>query len=100
MPFLFFIKDHKDFYQIALKNRKEFPIKEGLDAIWTEVVIPYSLEANLTNEKEMMFYWIGFQAGLTMIIKYWLDTGCMENEEQVAKMIHNCVPSIWKINCQ
>ena len=96
LPFLMFIRDHKDFYRIALKTRREFPIKQGFEPLWNQIIKPLCLKAGITSENEMMFYWIGFQAGFTMILKYWVENDCTESVEQLAEIIHNVIPAVWR----
>ena len=96
LPFLVFIRNHRDFYRIALKTRREFPIKQGFEPLWNQIIKPLCLKAGIMSEKEMMFYWIGFQAGFTMILKYWVENDCKESAEQLAEIIHNVIPAVWK----
>lgn len=96
LPFLIFIREHKDFYRIALKTRREFPIKQGFESLWNQIIKPLCLKAGITSEKEMMFYWIGFQAGFTMILRYWVENDCTESVEQLAEIIHHVIPAVWR----
>lgn len=96
LPFLRHIHSHMDFYRVALQTRREFPIRQGYQQMWKQVVIPLCQKADITSESEMMLYFIGFQAGLTMILKQWVDTGCQESEEKIAQIIRNCIPLIWQ----
>lgn len=52
--------------------------------------------AGITDEAEMMYYLVYFQAGFTMVLKRWVDCGCKESEETVTKLLENCVPSVWR----
>lgn len=96
LPFLEFIREHRDFYRIALKTRQDFPLRQGFEPLWEQVVRPLSLKAGITSESEMMYYLIGFQAGFTMILKYWLEHECREPINTMAQIIQNIIPSIWK----
>lgn len=96
IPFLEFIRKHKDFYRIALKTRREFPLKQGFEPLWNQIIRPLCLKAGITSENEMMFYFVGFQAGFTMILKYWVEHGCAESTEAIAQIIQNTLPSVWK----
>lgn len=96
LTFLAFIKEHRDFYRIALKARREFPIKQGYESLWEQIIRPLCLKAGLDSESEMMFYFVGFQAGFTMILKRWVEEDCAESEEKMAEIIRNVIPSIWK----
>lgn len=53
-------------------------------------------KAGITSETEMLLYFAGFQAGFTMILKYWVEQGCTESTEKIAEIIQNTVPSVWK----
>lgn len=96
IPFLEFIRKHKDFYRVALKTRDEFPLKQGYTPLWEQVFKPLCTQAGISSESEMLFYFIGFQAGFTMILKHWVEHGCVEDEEKVAQIIRNIIPSVLK----
>lgn len=96
IPFLEFIRKHMDFYRVALKARHEFPIKKGYKTLWEQIIKPLCSKAGITSESEMMFYFIGFQASFTMILKYWVEQGCTEDERMVAQIIVNTMPTVFK----
>lgn len=98
LPFLRFIREHKDFYKIALGTRREFPIEQGFEPLWKQVIRPMFEKAGIHSESEMMFYFVGFQASFTMILKRWVDQGCEEREERMAQILHSTVPSVWGIS--
>ena len=95
LPFLEFIRKHQDFYRIALKTRREFPLKQGYEPLWNQVIKPLCQNAGIASETEMMFYFVGFQASFTMILKYWVDQGCAESSQKIAQIIRNIIPSVW-----
>ncbi|MBD5544740.1 MAG: TetR/AcrR family transcriptional regulator [Lachnospiraceae bacterium] len=94
--FLEFIRKYKDFYRVALKARREFPLKQGIGPLWVQIIRPLCFQAGITSESEMMFYFVGFQAGFTMILKRWVEQDCIESEKTIAQIIQNIIPSIWK----
>lgn len=96
LTFLAFIREHRDFYRIALKARQEFPIRQGLEPLWEQVVRPYCQKAGITAENEMMYYFVGFQAAFTMILRRWVEQDCAEDEEKMTQIIQNIIPAIWK----
>lgn len=98
IPFLQHIKKYQYFYKIALQQRKKFPLTQGYEAMWNRIVKPKCQAAGITSETEMMYYFVYFQAGLTMVLKRWVDMGCVESENTMTKMIQNCVPVIWQKN--
>lgn len=94
--FLKHIRDHQYFYKIALKTRREFPLKQGYEPLWNQVIKPRCKHAGITSEEEMMYYFVYFQAGFTMILKRWVDTECKESEDELASLLQNCLPTILK----
>lgn len=96
IPFLRHIKKHHYFYKIALKERKNFPLKQGYEQMWSQIIKPKCEAAGIQSESEMMYYFVYFQAGFTFALKRWIDTECKESEEEIARIIQNCVPAIWK----
>lgn len=50
----------------------------------------------LRSEDEMPLYVISFQAGFTMILKHWVDNSCTVAIEEIAGIIRNIVPSVFK----
>lgn len=93
IPFLKHVKKHSYFYKINLQNRKSYPIQQGREQIWN-IIKPRCQKAGITSEEDMMYYFISFQAGFTMSLKHWVDTGCKKNENEVAAIIKNCIPAI------
>ena len=94
IPFLQHIKKHSYFYRINLQHRKSYPIKRAYEPIWN-VIKSRCEKAGVTSEDEIMYYFIYFQAGFTMILKHWVDTGCQKIETEVAAIIQNCIPSVF-----
>lgn len=93
IPFLQHIKKHSYFYKINLAHRKSFPIRQGYEMIWN-IIKPRCEKAGITSEDDIMYYFIYFQAGFTMILKHWVDTGCEKEESEVASIIINCIPQV------
>lgn len=78
--FLKHIKKHKYFYKINLQTRKSFPLKQGYERLWN-IIEPRCKKAGILNEEEILYYFINFQAGFTMILKHWVDTNCEMSEQ-------------------
>ena len=91
--FLKHIKKHRYFYKVNLQTRKSFPLKQGFDKLW-DIIEPRCINAGITDREEILYYFVGFQAGFTMILKRWVDTDCLQNEQELATIIKNCVPHI------
>lgn len=97
--FLKHIKKHKYFYKINLQTRKSFPLKQGYEHMW-KIIEQLCHQAGIHNEEEIRYYLINFQAGFTMTLKHWVDTGCKISETEIAAIIKNCVPYILMQNNQ
>ena len=99
LPFLTFIREHRDFYRVILKARWDFPLRQGYEPLREQVIRPLCLKAGIVSESEMMYYFVGFQAGFTMVLKRWVEQDCVESEEVLAQLIRNLIPSVWKNYC-
>lgn len=91
--FLKHIKKHKYFYRINLQTRKNFPLEQGYERLWS-IIEPLCKQAGIASNEEIMYYFVYFQAGFTIILKRWVDTDCKEDEVQIAKIIKNCIPTV------
>ncbi|NLK95752.1 MAG: TetR/AcrR family transcriptional regulator [Clostridiales bacterium] len=94
IPFLEFISKNKTFYKACLQKRKSFPIEEGAKELFNLVIKPNCLKKGITSEDEMMYYFVFFQAGITMVLKRWVDNDLKENSKEICKYIMNCLPKI------
>lgn len=94
--FLQHIRKYQDFYRIALRTRKEFPLKQGFEDMWNQVITPKCEKSEIFSEDEMMYYFVYYQAGFTMLLKRWVDNDCKESEQEIAALIYNCIPSVWQ----
>lgn len=95
LPFLEHIKAHRSFYRAALATRRDFPLKQGRDQIWKEVVEPLSRRAGITEAEHMTCLFVAFQAGFTMVLRRWVDADCPEPVEKMSEIIASCVPRAW-----
>lgn len=96
LPFLTHIREHRHFYRIALKTRREFPLKQGYEKMWQLVIRPRCERAGIFSESEMLYYFVYFQAGFTYALRHWVDNGCQESEECIARILDACLPRIWE----
>ena len=93
--FLRHVKKHRSFYRAALQTRRNFPLIQGYEGMWNQVIKPRCEQAGVTSESEMMYYFTYFQAGFTMALRRWVETGCGESEEVMAEILKNCIPTLW-----
>lgn len=97
LPLFTHIKENAFFYQVVLQTRKNFPITQGFDPLWNNIFKPRCEEAGITDEEEIMYYFVFFQAGFTMCLRRWVDGGCQESEQELAGIISKCVPEFMLI---
>lgn len=94
--FLDHIKEHKYFYKINLQTRKSFSFEQDFDNLWN-VIETHCEKIGIEDKEEIYYYFIGFQASFTMILKHWIDTDCKLNKKDVAIIIKNCIPNILNV---
>lgn len=94
IPFLEYISNNQSFYRACLYKRTSFPINEGFEPLWEKIVKPNCLKRGVTSKEEMMYYFVYFQAGITMVLKRWVDSGCKETPQQIWAYLKNCIHKI------
>ncbi len=87
--FLRYIRQYKNFYRDFIQNQKSFPILEGFQDLWYMMKLHYQ-SIGLKSEDEMMYHFVYFQAGFTMVLKRWLDSDCKETPEEMADTLVRC----------
>lgn len=92
IPFLNSIMENKNFYRACLQSRNSFPIAIGYEALMEYVVRPACKNAGITNESEILYYMVFYQAGFTFVLKRWVDNDCAESPEEIASFLRNCIP--------
>lgn len=92
VPFLEHVRDHVYFYRTALPLRTSFPLEQGRDSIMEKIVRPRCSAAGIDDESQVMYYFVFFQAGFTMVLRRWVDGGCEDRVDDVARTIEGCVP--------
>ncbi|MGN0491801.1 TetR/AcrR family transcriptional regulator [Ruminococcus sp.] len=90
--FLKHIKKYNYFYRISLSQKMSFPLKRGFYTLWEWIVKPNCIENGISDEDEIMYYFVYFEAGLTLVLKRWLDNECKESEEKIEQILRNCIP--------
>lgn len=94
VTFLEHIEKHRYFYKINLQTRKSFPLSQGFDPLWS-IIKPRCEQAGIKTDEEIMYYFIYFQAGFTMILKHWVDSDCVISKYDIAKVIKKCIPKVF-----
>ena len=95
IPLFNYIKENQNFYKIVLKTRTSFPLKQGFERLLNDIIRPLCKNAGVVDEEEILYYLVFFQAGFTMTLRRWVETGCRESEEELADIIANCIPKMF-----
>lgn len=86
------VKEHHFFYKISLAQQLDFPSKKGYEKI-LEILAPFYTSE---SEADFQYYFTYFQAGLTMVLRRWVENDCFESEEYMVKLLENCIPAFFK----
>lgn len=93
--FLQHIRKHQVFYRAALKSRRDFPLKQGYDEMLNQIIRPSCRRAGIESEEEIMYCFVSFQAGFTMVLRRWVEDGCRLDEKKLADIIVDCLPAVF-----
>lgn len=90
MPYLNYIKDHKQLFLTALKNAKPLRLEESYDKMFQYIFAPVLERYQVPKErrKYIMAFYIH---GLMAIITEWISEDCRETVEYIAEIIQQCV---------
>lgn len=90
--FLRHIQRNRNFYRICLRHRVRFPLEEGFDRLWEDVVTPHCRQHGVTDRQEMLDYLTFYQAGFTSLLRKWVEEGCSEASETLCSILLDCLP--------
>lgn len=97
LTFLEHIRENMNFYRAILKTRKDFPIKQGFDSLYYDIFRPLCIKGGITSDTEIMYFFVYFQAGFTMVLRRWVEAGCSESEEMISDIIRKCLPQVLRV---
>lgn len=87
------IEKNRNFYRICLRHRVHFPLEEGFEQLWEDVVKPHCHQRGVTDERAMLYYLTFYQAGFTMVLRKWVEDGCRETPEELCPILLGCLPA-------
>lgn len=96
-PYLQYIKEHHYAYQIILSHRKMLPIKKSFRPLFDQFITPRCQSLGIKDENEIICYKIYFQSGIAAVLQHWIETNCEMEEDEMNKILLNCIPAICKI---
>jgi hypothetical protein len=91
IPFLNIIRDNKSFYRACLQTRNSFPIATGYEPLMEYVIKPACHTIGITDDAEIIYHFIFYQAGFTFVLKRWVDNDCKESSQEIASYLKKCL---------
>lgn len=85
------IKENKKFYKYYFKVNTSFPLKDGYEYIFKNIIIPYFHKQNILNEEIIKLRFICYQAGFTITLKNWVEQDCHLSCSEVATILCECI---------
>ena len=91
--FLRHVRQHHFFYQAVLRHHPESVRFLDADTMYQHVILPYCRRKGVTGAAEAKYLLTFFQAGFTMVLRQWVESGCAENEDAMTSLLFSCFPS-------
>ena len=86
-----YVSEYRNFYRIYLKKNRDGSMEDGFQAIWETRLKPRFLAAGITDERRMLYYFHYVRAGMTTVLRLWLEDGCRETPEEIARILRNSI---------
>ena len=86
-----YVNEYRYFYQIYLKKNRDGSMEDGFQAIWETQLKPHFLAAGITDERRMLYYFHYVRAGMTTVLRLWLEDGCRETPKEIAHILRNSI---------
>lgn len=89
VPLIEYVGQYDFFYRVYLEKHSAGTMEKGFKAVWDSVIKPAFISFGVTDEQEMLYYYAYAKAGMTTVLKMWLDGGRRESPAEIAKIIFN-----------
>lgn len=90
LPYLRFAKEHRNLFQTALKHTATLELETSYEGLFRHVFSPILCRFHVP-EGEQEYMMAFYLHGVMAVVERWLETGCQEPEEQVARVIMQCI---------
>ncbi len=91
VPYLEFIKEHKEFFQVYMDNLKVFAPDDMLKFMLNTTFIPILKKYGI-NDGTLSFYFAKYYlTGITAIIQGWLERNCEDDIHFICEIIIMCI---------
>ena len=88
-----YVGDYGSFYRIYLQKHLNGSMEAGFQSYWELQLKPLFLRAGVTDERRMMYYYQFVKAGVMTVLKLWLEDGCRESPEEIARVLRAMLSS-------
>lgn len=82
-----YVGEYGSFYRIYLQRHLEGSMEAGFQSYWETHLKPVFLREGVTDERRMFYYYRYVKAGVTSVLKSWLEGGCRESPAETAHIL-------------
>ena len=90
-----YVGGYGSFYRIYLQKHLNGSMEAGFQSYWERHLKPVFLRAGVRDERRMLYYYQFVKAGVTTVLKLWLDSGCRESPEEIAGILRAMLSSTY-----
>ena len=91
-----YVGGYGSFYRIYLQKHLNGSMEAGFQNYWETRLKPVFLRAGVTDERWMLYYYQFVKAGVTTVLKLWLDDGCRESPAEIARVLRAMLSSTYE----
>ncbi len=91
-----YVGGYGSFYRIYLQKHLNGSMETGFQSYWESHLKPVFLRAGVRDERRMLYYYQFVKAGVTTVLKLWLDGGCRESPEEIAGILRAMLSSTYE----
>ena len=88
-----YVGGYGSFYRIYLRNHLAGSMEAGFQSYWESHLRPVFLKAGVKDERRMLYYYQFVKAGVMTVLKLWLEDGCREDPEEIARILRAMMSS-------
>ena len=88
-----YVGGYGSFYRIYLKKHLADSMEAGFQSYWESHLRPVFLKAGVKDERRMLYYYQFVKAGVMTVLKLWLEDGCREDPEEIARILRAMMSS-------
>lgn len=87
-----YIKQHQDFFDIYLNHSNPKTLEDSFSKLLVEACAPYLLQFADAPAAVLEYHLTFFQAGFVAVLRRWVQLGCKEKPEDLAKILLQNLP--------